>query len=217
MAALAITSSALCSSCDCVSRGALRHPRQLDRHVSSLDTSFIPQGIATSIRRIPRKKKQRKFQVNAAKISIPNHGYDYYELLGVDPGASTVQIKQSYRWLQKRCHPDVAGKVGHDMSILLNEAYSTLIDLNARMMYDQVRQCGYQAWPCVLYLHFFTNVGHTSESLSEGVAFDDFCSMREGKRIVANKPPSVPQPTSCPAFGSSPCSPPMRIPFFRSV
>jgi DnaJ-domain-containing protein 1 len=48
--------------------------------------------------------KRRSFKVSAAaagvKIGRPIHGFDYYELLGVDPAAEAVQIKQAYRWLQ---------------------------------------------------------------------------------------------------------------------
>eukprot|EP00897_Mesotaenium_endlicherianum_P003387 jgi/Mesen1/3076/ME000183S02132 len=78
-------------------------------------------------------------QAASTKVAIPSHGYDYYELLGLDADASTADIKKAYRWLQKRCHPDVAGTVGHDMAILLNEAYTALIDESTRYVYDQLR------------------------------------------------------------------------------
>ncbi|KAJ7530131.1 hypothetical protein O6H91_15G080300 [Diphasiastrum complanatum] len=64
--------------------------------------------------------------------------YNLYELLGIDAKASPQDIKQAYRWLQKRCHPDVAGEVGHDMAILLNEAYATLSDSQKRAAYDEM-------------------------------------------------------------------------------
>ncbi|KAI3982877.1 hypothetical protein MKX01_010360 [Papaver californicum] len=39
--------------------------------------------------------------------------------------------------LQKRCHPDIAGPAGHDMSIILNDAYSVLSDPSLRSAYDK--------------------------------------------------------------------------------
>lgn len=64
--------------------------------------------------------------------------FNLYELLGIDSCSDTRQIKEAYRALQKRCHPDIAGPPGHDMAIVLNEAYALLSDPNARMAYDRV-------------------------------------------------------------------------------
>lgn len=75
---------------------------------------------------------------HTARGSAIDHGYDLYELLGVETDAPFPEIKQAYRWLQKRCHPDIAGPIGHDMSILLNDAYATLQDPMQRAAYDVV-------------------------------------------------------------------------------
>ncbi|KAK7310246.1 hypothetical protein RJT34_07641 [Clitoria ternatea] len=63
--------------------------------------------------------------------------FDLYELLGIDSSCDQSQVKMAYRALQKRCHPDIAGPAGHDMAIILNEAYSILSDPNARLAYDK--------------------------------------------------------------------------------
>jgi hypothetical protein len=54
----------------------------------------------------------------------------------VDDDASPDEIKQAYRSLAKECHPDYKGEAGHNMCILLNEAYETLMDEGARSAYN---------------------------------------------------------------------------------
>lgn len=74
------------------------------------------------------------------RVEAAEYGYDLYELLGVEKDAQAEDIKRAYRWLQKRCHPDVAGIKGHDMAILLNEAYAVLSDPHRRASYDAVSE-----------------------------------------------------------------------------
>ncbi|KAK1438007.1 hypothetical protein QVD17_03808 [Tagetes erecta] len=63
--------------------------------------------------------------------------FDLYDLLGVDSSSDHSAIKQAYRSLQKKCHPDIAGIAGHDMAIVLNEAYAVLSDPLSRFDYDK--------------------------------------------------------------------------------
>jgi hypothetical protein len=74
----------------------------------------------------------------ACKASSSIIDFDLYDLLGIDSSSQHSQIKTAYRMLQKRCHPDIAGPAGHDMAIILNEAYSILSDPNSRSAYDKV-------------------------------------------------------------------------------
>lgn len=61
---------------------------------------------------------------------------DHYAILEVAPTASEEEIKQAYRSLQKRWHPDKAGQAGMAMSSKINVAYETLINPDARRMYN---------------------------------------------------------------------------------
>ncbi|XP_059656479.1 chaperone protein dnaJ C76, chloroplastic [Cornus florida] len=63
--------------------------------------------------------------------------FDLYDLLGIDSSSDQSKIKTAYRALQKRCHPDIAGPAGHDMAIILNDAYAVLSEPNSRLAYDK--------------------------------------------------------------------------------
>lgn len=61
---------------------------------------------------------------------------DYYEVLGVDDDASPEVLKSAYRSLAKSCHPDFLGQQGHNICILLNEAYAVLSHPDTRAEYN---------------------------------------------------------------------------------
>lgn len=76
---------------------------------------------------------------------MKNNSRDYYSVLGVEPNATTEQIKAMYHKLAKKYHADANSedselkKWSHEMMIELNEAYATLKDLDKRKQYDQQR------------------------------------------------------------------------------
>jgi len=58
----------------------------------------------------------------------------YYEVLGVSPTVSALQLKTAYRRLLRQAHPDMGGSAA--LLDLVNEAYDTLKDPSRRARYD---------------------------------------------------------------------------------
>ena len=64
---------------------------------------------------------------------------DYYEVLGVEKGASAEEIKKAYRKLAMKYHPDrnPDNKEAEEMFKEIGEAYEVLSDSDKRARYDQ--------------------------------------------------------------------------------
>ncbi|CAL5398708.1 unnamed protein product [Camellia sinensis] len=106
-----------------------KNPKTFFSNTSSFYTS-------TTLPTALQNKNNYHLTCRCSKASSPLE-LDLYDLLGVDSSSSQSQIKLAYRALQKRCHPDIAGPAGHDMAIILNDAYSLLSDPNSRFAYDK--------------------------------------------------------------------------------
>jgi len=65
---------------------------------------------------------------------------DYYKILDVPKNATAEQIKETYRKLAFKYHPDRSGEAGNaDRMKQINEAYAVLSDPAKRQEYDSLR------------------------------------------------------------------------------
>ena len=64
---------------------------------------------------------------------------DYYEVLGVEKGASEADIKRAYKKLARKYHPDMnpGDKAAEEKFKEINEANEVLSDADKRARYDQ--------------------------------------------------------------------------------
>ncbi|MBA1245283.1 molecular chaperone DnaJ [Pseudomonas japonica] len=69
---------------------------------------------------------------------------DYYEVLGVERGASEADLKKAYRRLAMKHHPDrnPGDKASEESFKEANEAYEVLSDASKRAAYDQYGHAG---------------------------------------------------------------------------
>src|ERR1041385_8507346 len=61
---------------------------------------------------------------------------DYYEVLGLERGASEQEVKRAFRELARQHHPDV-NPDGGEAFREINEAYAVLSDKDQRARYDR--------------------------------------------------------------------------------
>ena len=111
-------------------------------------------------------------------------GKDYYSILGVNRDASEREIKQAYRRLARKYHPDVnsGDKSAEARFKQINEAYEVLSDKEKRRKYDQFgdqwqyadqfAQAGWQQAPFGDFSHGGATRVHFGEG-DLGSLFDD--------------------------------------------
>lgn len=96
-------------------------------------TSGVGAGGGGSRRwRTAQRKARKAVRVD---FDLPN----YYDILGVEPEADTVEIKKAYRKLARLCHPDVAADGGDPKRFTqITEAVAVLSDPQRRKSFDQL-------------------------------------------------------------------------------
>ena len=73
---------------------------------------------------------------------------DYYQVLGVEPGADDAAIKSAYRKLARKYHPDVSKEKDAEQQFKeVAEAYDVLKTAEKRAEYDELRQYAQQGQP----------------------------------------------------------------------
>ncbi len=70
-----------------------------------------------------------------SRVSSTPSAPDFYEVLGVSRTASSEEVRQAYRVVSKRTHPDAGGNSG--LFRLVSEAHAVLSDPGRRVEYDR--------------------------------------------------------------------------------
>lgn len=117
---------------------------------------------------------------------------DYYELLGVNRTASKEEIKNAYRTLAKKYHPDLNKdnpKLAEEKFKEISEAYEVLVDDDKRARYDQYGRAGVESdfskggftWQDFSHISDLEDIfGHDifSDFFGRGSIFSDFFGPR---------------------------------------
>jgi curved DNA-binding protein len=109
---------------------------------------------------------------------------NYYELLGIEAGASAEEIKRAYRQLARRYHPDLnpGDKAAEDQFKRLSEAYAVLSDTDKRSRYNQFSQF----WEQGIDPGAEASWGGSSNDYSRFPDFDEFLDDLLGRRQGGN-------------------------------
>ncbi len=114
---------------------------------------------------------------------------DYYEILGVKRDATEDQIRQAFRKLARKYHPDVNpdDKTAEDKFKEINEAYEVLSDSDKRRRYDRLGANWKDGAEFTPPPDFTYSQGDVSDIFSGGGVFSDFFEMLFGESSQPRK------------------------------
>ncbi len=117
---------------------------------------------------------------------------DYYQTLGVEPGAGEAEIKTAYRRLARKYHPDVSKESNAEEQFkAVNEAYEVLRDPEKRAEYDQIRAGGFRSGEEFRPPPGFSQgAGGFNFDPGGGAGFSDFFESLFGNRARARTQPA---------------------------
>ena len=83
-------------------------------------------------------KEDEEFRDAANNNDLPN----YYEILGISRNATQEEIKNKFRELAKKTHPDKTRKDSEEEMVEINRAYEILSDEERKEKYDKYLKVG---------------------------------------------------------------------------
>ncbi|QDZ40820.1 J domain-containing protein [Euhalothece natronophila Z-M001] len=112
---------------------------------------------------------------NSSTAISKQFAHSYYDILGVHPSASPLEIRRAYRELSKQYHPDTT-QLPQDLAKKkfqnLNEAYATLSNPQRRVLYDH--QIGYSSLHVIQpSLHFQTQEKRANKVANRTASYVD--------------------------------------------
>lgn len=122
------------------------YPFLYKRPISSLPASFSSTTLS-----YPTRNRFLSIRIQARLIHDDpvkqSENLSFYDLLGVTESVSLPEIKQAYKQLARKYHPDVSppDRVEEytDRFIRVQEAYETLSDPSRRVLYDRDLSMGF--------------------------------------------------------------------------
>lgn len=135
-----------------------------------LSSSAAPRWWGESVS-LPRSARLKSVSVVRDGVAAASSDASFYELLGISESVSLSEIKQAYKQMARKYHPDVSPP---DLAaeytrrfIRVQEAYETLSDPGRRAMYDRdlarglhlafsARKRLEEVWPPFVFSFFFS-------------------------------------------------------------